>query len=151
MRQSVIGQVLLIILTVLNCIVMPIFNIGNHIWDATQHQMVTDTRNFIDEVIDTREITDVMMEDYNLRIAAKSSYYTVDIYREVRVINPDPANPGKTKTNYLMVEDNRHYNQGDLITVRVETVGLNLFQTISRSMLGISAYSDVIQHTGRVR
>lgn len=151
MRSSVIGTVVSGILVILLLVVTPLYYIGIVEWAKAENEVIADTRNLIDEVIDTRVLTDDMMADYNLSLAAKSNYYRATITREVKVVNPDPLNPGKTHTNYMVVDDITNWNKGDLITVKVEQVGTNYFRTISRAMLGLDIQSNDIQMTGRVR
>lgn len=151
MLKDIVGVVLSVIMSVLLLVVSPMYYIGVIEWARSESEALAYTRNVIDEVIDTRELTDDMLADYNLNMASLSEYYTIEITRKVKVINPDPVHAGQTYTTYMIVDDNRHYNQGDIIIVDVKQIGSNTFQMLARGLMGMTILKDDITLCGRVR
>lgn len=151
MRNAIIGTVICFILAVVCLVVTPMYYIGIIEWARSESEVLSDARNLIDEVIDTRRLTEDMLADFDLALAAKSSYYRATITREVKVINPDPANPGQTYTNYIVMDKMDEWTQGDLIIVDIENIGTNIFRSMARIMLGMNIMDSDIRLVGRVR
>jgi hypothetical protein len=151
MRMNIPGLALSMIIMVLMLLVCPLYYIGIIEMARSQEIVLAETRNVIDRVIDTREFTDEMREDYMLALASQSTYYRATITRECKVIDPDPVNPGKTRSSYLIADDTSKYVQGDIITIEVNIVGQNFFQTIARSFLGLAIREDNVRLSARVR
>lgn len=151
MIKDIIGTVMSIILVFLMLMVTPLYYIGIIQWASSESAARAYTRNLVDEVIDTRELKVETLQDYNLSMASLSDYYNTTVMRQVKVVNPDPLNPGQTYSSYQVVDDIYNYNQGDLIVVKVEPLGKNMFQIIARSMLGLSMSPNGFTFPGRVR
>lgn len=151
MRISVPGMVISIILVVLLLVVTPYYCISVVQWAQSENEMMSDVAGLIDRVIDTRILTDDMIADFNLALAAKPLNYSASIMRETIVVNPDPAHPGQTYSTYIMADDIYTWEQGDIITVRVEMFGESLFSAISSKMLGLHMGDSTFQISGRVR
>lgn len=160
MKSAPLSVVLTIILIILALVVTPIYYIGIMEWARSEYAVMTECRNLVDKVIDSRVLTDDMKEDFELALAAQPNTYSWTIYREVKVVNPDPADPadpaipgdvGGTYTSYQVVDDDSIYNQGDLITIKVEPVGNNFIRTMSMKMLGFTYSPNSYTFTGRVR
>jgi len=151
MRQSIPGLALGIILFGFQLIFMSFYVVGTHSQIKAYHEMMNDTRDFIDGVIDSGQITDQMKVDYNMALASHQIVYAARIYRQVKVVNPDPINKGQTITNWVVVDDSSIFNTGDRITVVCEPVSVGPYQAIAQMMLSLPADSNKIQLSARVR
>ena len=151
MRSSVPGMVIGLILVVCMLIVSPLYYVSIIEWAKAESEIMSDTSNLIDKVIDTRVLTDDMLADYNIAVAAKAIKYRTTIIRETKIVNPDPLNPGNTYTTYVLVDDLSTWEQGDIITITVEPIGESIYSRVSKSMLGLSVDSDGFTRSGRVR
>lgn len=140
-----------LILLILLCYVFPMMCVSVIQWARAEQEASFDTRTFIDKVIDTRQISEDMLSDYNLALASKSTYYVATIKREVKVTNPVPGNPGETYVTYMTVDNIDSWEQGDIITVEVEAVGLNYFQIIARSFFYMLFEDRSFTYSGRIR
>lgn len=151
MKTSIPGAVLLMLLTVLCLIVTPLYYISIIQYAKAENEMMSDVANVIDKVIDTRELTEDMLADLNIALAAKPMNYTLTITRETIVTNPDPSNPGSTYSVYVVADDIYNYRQGDIITIRVEMFGESMMTQIASKLLGLHLADYDYQIAGRVR
>lgn len=102
-----------------------------------RRSIIMDVTNFIDEVVDSRQVTDAMLRELNTTLASygTSVTYTVTHYR--RTINPDPLNKGEYYTNYIVVDDTEPWQKGDRISVRVESISYSTTETLSHKLAGL--------------
>lgn len=105
---------------------------------------------FIDEVIDTGEVSETLLTDFQLGCNSYGPIIQIEIVRFVKTIDPDPINGG-TYTTYVVAEDNTHYNQGDHIQVTVKTIGYSGTQRMVMSTVGIMLPKFECTLAGRVR
>ena len=104
-----------------------------------KRDLYVDMCDFVDGVVDSRVITDAELQAFNTQIASYGFSVDYTIERYVRAVNPDPLNEGEVVPTWIMVDDNRNYNQGDKIVLHVWSIGgtrsgnllsgLNLFRT----------------------
>lgn len=151
MQFSIPGIVLAIAMYVMNFIIFPFYVIGCHSYIQSWHSMLNETRDFVDEVIDTREITDVMMEDFNFALSSHDVVYSATILRYVKTVNPDPNRVGETITSYTVVDDTKTYMTGDRITVICEPVTVGAYQSITRMLLHLPLDEQKVEKTARIR
>lgn len=151
MKSSIIGTVLSIFLVVLLLIVTPMYYISIVQWARAENEMMSEVSELIDKVIDTRVLTTDMLADFNLSLAAKPLNYRATITRESMVVNPDPNNPGKTYSTYVITDNIAEWKQGDIITITVEMFGESMFTVISSRLLGLRTSKDTFTLSGRVR
>lgn len=149
MKISIPSLILSVIVVFVGLIVMPLYYISVVQWRNDYETIHNEARNLVDKIIDTREYTDVMEEDFNLVIATLNNTFTAKVTREVKVVNPDGA--GGTYTTYIVTDDNDEYAQGDFVTVTVEQVGVSPWQALSLRLLGVNSYRDKVVYSGRVR
>lgn len=157
MRVSVPGLVLVVVMYCVEFLLFTYYVIGCHSYIASWHTMMNETRNFIDEVIDTREITPQMEEDFALALASGDVVYHADIYREIKKIDPDPANLGSatkvggTVTSWVVVDDYSKFNTGDRIVVEASPVSVGPYEAIANLILRLPADKAKIVKSARVR
>ena len=145
--SKIIGVILAFMLSVLTP-----YTINSMVEDmVARRSIINEMSMFIDEVIDTKQITKQQMSDFQLGCNSYGPVVQIEIRRYVKTIDPDPKNPGKTYTTYVMSDDNLHYNQGDHIQVTVYTVGYTGSQRLVMSTVGILAPRFECTLAGRVR
>lgn len=149
--KDIVSSILGIFLAFIMLGVTPLYYVGLIQWAQAETQAIAYTTNLIDEVIDTKQLNDQTLSDYNLHMASLSSYYTFTIERQIKVVNPDPLNPGSTYTTYIVDDNVKEYDTGDLIVVSVKPVGLSFAQSVADSILGLSIPKNGFTLPGRVR
>lgn len=151
MIKDILGSVVSIIIAFILIGITPLYYTGIINWASAESRAIAYTRNLVDTVIDTRELTDSTLKEYNLNMASLSEYYVHTITREVKVTNPKPGTVDKTYSTYIAVDNNRVYDQGDIIIVEVQPVGDNVYRIIAQSLLGLRVPNDGFRLPGRVR
>ncbi|MBQ2885838.1 MAG: hypothetical protein IJE43_19105 [Alphaproteobacteria bacterium] len=149
--KNPVGTIIAIMAIVYLIYVSPANDIGLIQWARSQSEALSYTRELIDGVIDTRLLTEDMLEDYALNMASASELYEFNITRKEKCIMPDPKHPGKTYTTYIVVDDISQYNQGDKIIVEVKPVGTNMYQKFSSAFSNTAALNKGFRLAGRVR
>lgn len=149
--KDIVGTLISVAISFVLLGVTPMFYIGIIQLQSSQSQALAYTKAVVDEVIDTKVLTDEAVKDYNLNMASLSNTYKTVISRQVKIINPDPANPGKTHSTYVTVDDNTKYDQGDLIVIKVVPVAKNTAQAVSQAIMGMFTPVSGFTIPGRVR
>lgn len=118
---------------------------------VARRTILNEMQSFIDETIDSRQVTDQQLEDFYLGISGLGPILDVEISRYVRTVDPDPVEEGEIYVTYVYSEDNRTYNQGDKVSVRVHAIGYTGTQKFLRAITGL--FLPQIDYTlaGRVR
>lgn len=140
MSKNVVGTVILVALIVVGFLFMPVYYMAQVDMARSQEQLLSEVQLFIDKVSDTKEITNKDLEDFTLAMASTSIPVKFEVTREVRQVNPDPlstTNPKKTITNWIPTDDISKFHTGDIVTVEIEQVGENLYQSFARRVLGM--------------
>lgn len=149
MRSSITGTVIGIVLLFYSMIVLPMYYLGCVQWRDDMNMVQNSTRNFIDKVIDTGEMSEDAVADFNLALASCSSTFSYKIYHEQIVTNPGLG--GKTITTWIYTENMDDWNVGDIITVEVKQVSQNFFQRVSSMMIGLVYSNKSCTMAGMVR
>ena len=137
MPNDIPGKFIGILLAFVLTVVVPFVNTTVEQELLDRRSVIMDVTNFIDEVVDSRQITDAMLRELNTSRASygTSVNYTVTHYR--RTVNPDPLDTSKYYTNYVVVDSSEPWQKGDRISVRVESVANSLTETISHKLAGL--------------
>lgn len=112
-------------------------------WVTLSNEMVArrtimnEMQSFIDETVDSRQITDSQLEDFYLGISGLGPICDVTIERYVRTVDPDPMNSGKIYVTYVYTENNREFNQGDKVKVRVNAISYTGAEKMLRATIGM--------------
>lgn len=112
-------------------------------WVTLSNEMVArrtimnEMQSFIDETIDSRQITDQQLSDFYLGISGLGPICDVEIERYVRTVDPDPMNPGEVYVTYVYSENWRQFNQGDKVKVRVHAINFTSAERLLRSTVGM--------------
>lgn len=128
-----IGLLIAFVLTV----VMPFVNTTVETEMLDRRSIITDVTNFVDEVIDSRQVSDSMLQELNTNLAAYGVIVDYDITHYRRTVNPDPLDAGKSYTSYYIVGNNEEWLKSDRISVRVRTVGYSNTQMLAHRIAGL--------------
>lgn len=126
-------------------------------WVTLSNEMVArrtimnEMQSFVDEVIDSRQITDSQLEDFYLGLSGLGTVCAVEIERYVRTVDPDPMHPGEVHVTYVFSEDTKTFSQGDKVKVRVHAVNYTGAQRMLRSTIGMWLPGIDYSLAGRVR
>lgn len=156
MKTSVTGLVISCIILFISLIMLPTYFIGVINWRSDQNTAQTAARNFVDMVIDNRQITERAMSDLNLSLAGCSNTYTYEYYREEKITNPKIDESGNVigveiTWVYVEVTPETVWNTGDICTIVVRQQGMNMFQRVAMALMGTSYNTVEIRLSGMVR
>lgn len=137
MSNDMPGKIIGIILAFVLAVIVPFVNTTVEQEMLDRRSIVMDVTNFIDEVVDSRQISDSMIRELNTKI---SSYgmtvdYTITHYRQS--VNPDPVNPDKYYSNYVVIDNAEEWQRGDRIEVHVYTLGYSTAESIAHKITGM--------------
>lgn len=152
MKTSVAGMAVQIFILFLSLIILPIYfmSIIQYYKDVNRCQVAA--RNFIDYVIDNRQVSESALAELNISLAAVSTPVSATVKRETRVIDPaDDSNETEIKWVYTEWDENTTWYQGDLVTVDIEQENINMLQQISGVFLGTNYSNMNIRLVGMVR
>lgn len=152
MKVSIAGMAVQIFILFFSLIVLPIYFMSIIQYYKDVNRIQTAERNFVDYVIDNRQVSDAALAEFNLSMAAVSTPVKASIKRETRVINP-AGTAGAVDVLWVSAEydNNTVWEQGDLITVVVEQEQANIMQQISNVFLGSSYNNLNMRLTAMVR
>lgn len=151
MPKDLPGKFIGILLAFVLTVVVPFVNTTVEQELLDRRSIVKDVTNFMDEVVDSRQITDAMLRELNTNIASygTSVQYTITHYR--RTVNPDPVKAGSYYTNYIVVDDDEPWLKGDRISVQVQSVSYSTTENISHKLAGIFVPELDRTFTARIR
>ena len=125
-----------IILLFLLLIIGPIYHMSLITWRDDLTKVQTETRNYIDKIIDTSLNTEGYQEDYKLEHFARAT-------------NPDGK--GGTVTTWMISNDLTNFSKGDIVKITVVQKSYNIFQKISQNMLGMQYVNKDLTFAAMVR
>ena len=129
-----VGLILAFVLTVLMPFV--VVTVENEMLD--RRLIINDVTDFIDEVVDSRKVTDAMLEELNVSLASYGMTVDYEITHYARSINADPLNEGSDYyVTYVPQDDVTSYKKGDKISVRVYTVGYSSTESLVHKLTGM--------------
>lgn len=126
-------------------------------WATLSNEMVArrtimnEMQSFIDQTVDSRKVTDEQLEDLYLGVAGLGPVVDTEVERYVKVVDPDPATTGGIYTTYVLSDDNRTYNQGDKVKIRVHAISYTGSERLLRSTIGLWLPAIDYTFVGRVR
>ena len=112
-----IGLLMAFVLTV----VMPFVNTTVETEMLDRRSIIQDVTNFMDEVVDSRQINDAMLQELNTKLASYGVIVDYEITHLRRTVNPDPTEQGKPYTSYYEVEDDE-WKKSDRIAVHLSLI-----------------------------
>jgi inner membrane protein involved in colicin E2 resistance len=120
---------------------------------ADRRSIINEVSNIIDEIADTRTLTDAQIADFYAGVSSYGPLVDVTIYRYIRTINPDGSttDPDDTYTSYVISENLDNWFQGDICKVRVRAIGYTGAQRYIMGTFGIMLPEFDFTLAGRVR
>ncbi|MCM1215121.1 MAG: hypothetical protein NC548_11445 [Lachnospiraceae bacterium] len=137
MSNDLPGKFIGILIAFFLAVVVPFVNTTVEQEMLDRRSIIMDITNFIDEVVDSRQITDAAIRELNTSLASygTSVDYTITHYR--RTVNPDPMQAGHYYTNYIIVDETEDWEKGDRISVTVQSIGYSTTESIAHKLVGM--------------
>lgn len=149
--NDIFGKVLAVILSFVLVVIAPV-SIATMMKEMNDRRsIINEVSNLIDEVADTKTLTDDQLEDFYLGVSSYGPLVDAKVYRYVRVINPDPKNPNKTYTTYVVTDNTSTWNQGDICKVKIDQIGYTGMQKFVMNTIGTMMPDFHYAQAGRVR
>lgn len=143
-----IGLLLAFVLTV----IMPFVTVTVENEMLDRRLIISDVTNFIDEVVDSRNVTDAMIDELNVKLASYGMSVDYEIKHYARSVNVDPLDGGESYyTNYIQVDDTSSYQKGDKISVRVFTTSYSATEALAHKLTGMFVKDLDTTITARIR
>ena len=137
---DVLGKIFGVVLAFILCILAPL-TVAVMSDDMTDRRAIySEMTDFVDEVVDTAQITPEQLSDFYAGISAYGPVCEVQVFRYMRT-----AEPGVDRTydiTYIPLNvnmsstDTTYFNTGDMIKIHVEAVGYRGMQKTARGLLG---------------
>lgn len=140
MSKSFIGTIIQIAIIVVGFLMLPIYYMGVIEMAKAPEVLLNETQLFLDKVSDTKKITKADLEDFTLAMSSTSVPVKFEIFKEIHQVNPDPTSttdPKATYSTWVPEDDIYNYKSGDIIIIRVDQIGKNLYQSFSIKSLGM--------------
>lgn len=140
MTRHFIGTIILLIIVIAGFLILPIYYTTQIDTAKAQEIIMSEVQLFIDKVADTHKIEQKDLDDLTLAISSTSIPVKFEISREARQVNPDPLSssiPKQTYTSWVPHENFMIYDDGDIIIIDVEQIGLSFYQSFSARALGM--------------
>lgn len=137
MGHDLPGKFIGLLIAFICSVVMPFVNTTVELEMLDRRSIITDVTNFMDEVVDSRQITESMLRELNTSLASYGVNVDYEIQHLKRDVNPDPINPGGYYTNYVPVGDSIPWEKGDRISVHVRTIGYSTTQYLAHKLVGL--------------
>lgn len=150
MLRDLPGKFIGLILAFVLCIIVPFITLTTESEMLNNRLMVADITDFIDGVVDSRQITDAMLTELNVKLASYGKAVDYDIVRYARSIDADPVNPGEYYVSFLE-RDDYNFAKGDKIYIHVYTVGHGTSESLSQKISGIYMKDFDVTMTARIR
>ena len=129
------GKFIGLLLAFLLLVVVPFTNTSIEEELIDRRAIVMDVTNFIDQVVDSRQLTDLELREFNTKLASYGLTVDYEITRYEASVNPGSGQ--NTVTTYFPSKDFSTWNTGDRIAVHVWTTGYSGPQVLSHALTGI--------------
>lgn len=113
--------------------------------------IIDDVCNFIDEVVDSRQVTDEMLEELNVNLASYGVTVDYKISHYARTVNPDPLSGDDYYATYVLQDDYKTFAKGDKISVRVYAIGYSTTEALAHRITGLFVKDLDKTITARIR
>ena len=136
MANDIPGKFIGLLIAFVLTVVMPFVNTTVETEMLDRRSIISDVSNFIDEVVDSRQVTPSMLQELNTNLAAYGVIVDYEIIHYRRTVNPDPLTKQASYTSYYVVED-VEWRKSDRIAVHVRTVGYSNTQMLAHRVAGL--------------
>lgn len=151
MGNDLPGKIIGMLLAFVLCVIAPFVTISTQNEMIDRRMIINHVTDFIDEVVDSREVTDTALTELNINLASYGIMVDYEITRLALSIDPDPVTGNSYTPNYVVTNDFYHYNKGDKISVRIYTVGYSSTQALAHKLTGLFVKDLDETITARIR
>ena len=153
MKTSVPSMIVQVVILFIAVVFTPIYYMSIIQYQKDVNRTQVAVRNFIDSVIDNRQVTEEAEAELAISLASTMTPLHYEIKRETRIINPSDENVTGVQVSWVYIDWSHDtvWLQGDLITVEVTQDSPSLFQQLSQAFLGSSFSELKMNVTGMVR
>lgn len=136
--KDIPGKFIGLLVAVALMIIMPFVSVTVESSMIDRREIIIAVTNFIDEVVDSRNITDAMIAELNTNLASHGMLVDYEIEHYCRSVDPDPLHEGHYYITYVKDVGNSHkYVKGDKISVHVYSTSYSAAETISHKLSGL--------------
>lgn len=136
--RDIPGKLIGIFVAVALMIVMPFVTVTVESGMIDRREIIMAVTDFIDEVVDSRNITDAMLSELNTSISSHGILVDYEIEHYCRSVDPDPLSAGDYYTTFVKdITNSREFQKGDKISVHVYSTGYSAAETISHKLAGL--------------
>lgn len=150
MEHDLPGKFIGLLLAFVLCILAPFVALTVESEMLDNRMMVMDITEFIDGVVDSRQLTDSMISELNVKLASYGKTVDYDITRYARSIDADPVNPGDYYVSFIEQAD-YDFVKGDKICIHAYVTGYSTAETLAHKMSGIFIKDLDVTFTARIR
>ncbi len=152
MGNDIPGKIIGLLLAFVLTVVMPFVTVTVENEMVDRRLIITDVTNFIDEVVDSRNITDGMIDELNVNLAQYGMTVDYEITHYARSVNVDPATTGDNYyVTYVKADDTTTYEKGDKISVHVFVRSYSATEALAHKLTGMFVKDFDTTLTARVR
>ena len=151
MANDIPGKFIGLILAFILTVIMPFVTVTVENEMIDRRLIINDVCNFIDEVVDSRVITDSMIDELNVNLASYGMSVDYEITHYARSVNVDPTSTDDYYVTYVRQNNNTEYAKGDKISVHVYTTGYSATESLAHKLTGIFIKELDETITARVR
>lgn len=151
MSNDIPGKFIGLLLAFVLTVIMPFVTVTVENEMCDRRLIISDVTNFIDEVVDSRNITDGMIDELNVKLASYGMSVDYEITHYSRTVNVDPLKAGDYYTSYVKVNQNETYSKGDKISVRVFTTSYSATEALAHKLTGMFVKDLNVTITARIR
>ena len=118
-----LGKVLAVFMVFFLGILIPLCIVITGRAYIAQQKIMNEMVAFLDEVADAGECTPETLATFQTACASYGPVVDVTVGRYMRVVDPDPRNPGHSYTTFVYTDDISNFNIGDKVTVTAKEIG----------------------------
>lgn len=149
--RGFIGKFIAAVLIFLLLVVVPFVNTAVTEENANRILLLYDVTEFIDEIVDSRTVTESMVKTLNTKIAAYGIPVDYTIEREMIDVEPDPLNSGKYYPAYIATDETTNFNQGDHVIVHLYSTSSSTPMSLAQHVANIYAGKIDVKLSARIR
>ena len=151
MGNDLAGKIIGMLLAFILCVVSPFVTINAQNEMLDRRMIMNNITDFIDEVIDSRTVSDAALSELNVSLASYGITVDYEITRYRISIDPDPLKGDAYTINYVVSDDLSKFNKGDKVSVHVYTVGYSSTQSLAHKLTGMFVKDLDETITARIR
>lgn len=131
------GKLIGLLLAFLLLVIVPFTNLAVEDEIIDRRAIVMDTTNFIDQVVDSRQLTDTELREFNSQLASYGVTVDYEITRYCLSVNNGGGDT--TYSTYYPDANIHEWKTGDRISVHIWTTGYGGPQALAHALTGIYA------------